>query len=175
MGGGHGTQVAPHADFSPDSSQHGVSGQCITTCLNPHHFWLFRMFQPGLTQAHVDDPCQENKYGHYERTTVEGAGLFNMTVDVYSKTNEDAPGADFSILYEESVEPQLSQVIGPDGTYYKLVKVAGVDGCVQTDVSASTAKAFGGKPGTCAALGYTVPTGTQKIPFCCTVHGFKKP
>ena len=62
-----------------------------------------------------------------------------------------------------------------DTTYYKLVTVAGTPGCVQADVSATTAKAFGGKAGTCPAQGFTVPTGSQKIPFCCTVQGFKKP
>ena len=62
-----------------------------------------------------------------------------------------------------------------DTTYYKLVNVAGTAGCVEANVSASTAKIFGGEAGTCTSHGYTVPTGSRKIPFCCTVQGFKKP
>ena len=38
-----------------------------------------------------------------------------------------------------------------DATYYKLVDVAGVEGCVDTQVSAATAKHFGGKLGDCAS------------------------
>ena len=65
--------------------------------------------------------------------------------------------------------------LAEDNMYYKLVNVAGINGCVEANVSSTTASAFGGKLGNCLSLGYTVPTGTQKIPFCCTVEGFKKP
>jgi len=133
------------------------------------------MFQPGLTPAHVDTPCADNQYGQYNTTVIKGVGPFNMTMDLYVKDKFTESPADLSVLFEEGVEPSTSQVIEADDTYYKLVSVAGVDGCVQTDCSASTAKHFGGKKGTCASLGYTVPTGSQHIPFCCTVHGFKKP
>jgi len=57
-------------------------------------------------------------------------------------------------------------------TFYKMVTVKGVPGCVQADVSSFTAKLFGGKPGTCAGENCTTPTASQKIPGCCTVQGF---
>ena len=64
---------------------------------------------------------------------------------------------------------------GGGGVYHRLVRVGGVDGCVEASVSATTASAFGGTEGRCKGVGYTVPTGSQAIPFCCTVQGFKRP
>ena len=43
----------------------------------------------------------------------------------------------------------IGYVFAEDHMYYKLVDVAGVHGCVEANVSSTTASAFGGKLGTC--------------------------
>ena len=63
-----------------------------------------------------------------------------------------------------------------NSTYHKLVNVAGVDGCVEAgNMCSRVAWMFGASMGSCESLGYTVPTGSQWIPGCWTVKGFKKP
>jgi len=79
------------------------------------------------------------------------------------------PGAEEVASHSHAVLPLLD-----DATYFKLVDVAGVAGCVDTQVSADTANTFGGTLGECKSQGYAISTGDQKIPFCCTVHGWKK-
>ena len=41
----------------------------------------------------------------------------------------------------------LGHALAEDQMYYKLVDVAGINGCVEANVSSTTAGAFGGKLG----------------------------
>ena len=59
--------------------------RCGECCMNPDKYWIYHIFEPGLTEATVDNPCYENGYTEYEKTETHGAMGITMTLDKYKK------------------------------------------------------------------------------------------
>ena len=53
--------------------------------MNPDKYWIYHIFEPGLTEATVDHPCEEFGYTEYEKTETHGAMGITMTLDKYKK------------------------------------------------------------------------------------------
>ena len=59
--------------------------RCGECCMNPDKYWIYHIFEPGLTEAKVDHPCEEFGYTEYEKTETHGAMGITMTLDKYKK------------------------------------------------------------------------------------------
>ena len=59
--------------------------RCGECCLNPDKYWIYHIFEPGLTEAKVDHPCEESGYSEYETTETHGAMGITITLDKYKK------------------------------------------------------------------------------------------
>ena len=59
--------------------------RCGECCMNPDQYWIYHIFEPGLTEATVDHPCEEFGYTEYEKTETHGAMGITMTLDKYKK------------------------------------------------------------------------------------------
>ena len=68
--------------YSVDHIFH-MCGEC---CMDPSNYWLFKLFEPGLTK-HGDSntPCSDLEYTSYVKTDTHGAGPITMTLDMYKK------------------------------------------------------------------------------------------
>ena len=67
--------------YSVDS----IFDRCGECCMNPDKYWIYHIFEPGLTEAEVDHPCDEIGYSEYEKTETHGALGITMTIDKYKK------------------------------------------------------------------------------------------
>ena len=59
--------------------------RCGECCMNPDKYWIYHIFESGLTEADVDHPCEELGYTEYEKTETHGAMGVTMTLDKYKK------------------------------------------------------------------------------------------
>jgi hypothetical protein len=59
--------------------------RCGECCMNPDKYWIYHIFESGLTEAEVDNPCEEFGYTEYEKTETHGAMGITMTLDKYKK------------------------------------------------------------------------------------------
>ena len=59
--------------------------RCGECCMNPDKYWIYHIFESGLTEAEVDHPCEELGYTEYEKTETHGAMGITMTLDKYKK------------------------------------------------------------------------------------------
>ena len=59
--------------------------RCGECCMDPDKYWIYHIFEKGLTQAEVDNPCAELGYTEYEKTETHGAMGVTMTLDKYKK------------------------------------------------------------------------------------------
>ncbi len=59
--------------------------RCGECCMNPDQYWIYHIFESGLTEAEVDHPCYELGYTEYEKTETHGAMGITMTLDKYKK------------------------------------------------------------------------------------------
>ena len=59
--------------------------RCGECCMNPDKYWIYHIFESGLTEATVDNPCEEFGYTVYEKTETHGAMGITMTLDKYKK------------------------------------------------------------------------------------------
>ena len=59
--------------------------RCGECCMDPDKYWIYHIFEPGLTEATVDHPCEELGYSEYETTETHGAIGITMTIDKYKK------------------------------------------------------------------------------------------
>ena len=53
--------------------------------MNPDQYWIYHIFESGLTEADVDHPCYELGFTEYETTETHGAMAITMTLDKYKK------------------------------------------------------------------------------------------
>ena len=58
--------------------------RCGECCLNPNSFWLFKLFESGLTLAN-DKTCSSLGYTIYEVTESHGFPPIKVTIDKYKK------------------------------------------------------------------------------------------
>ena len=59
--------------------------RCGECCMNPDKYWIYHIFESGLTEAEVDNPCEQFGYTEYEKTETHGAMGNTMTLDKYKK------------------------------------------------------------------------------------------
>ena len=59
--------------------------RCGECCMDPDKYWIYHIFESGLTEAEVDHPCEELGYTEYEKTETHGAMGVTMTLDKYKK------------------------------------------------------------------------------------------
>ena len=59
--------------------------RCGECCMNPDKYWIYHIFESGLTEAEVDNPCEQFGYTEYEKTETHGAMGITMTLDKYKK------------------------------------------------------------------------------------------
>ena len=59
--------------------------RCGECCMNPDQYWIYHIFESGLTEAEVDHPCEELGYTEYEKTETHGAMGITMTLDKYKQ------------------------------------------------------------------------------------------
>jgi len=61
---------------------HNMCGEC---CMNPSDFLKYKLFEPGLKKATIDNMCDGLNYTEYKETETHGFGNIKMTVDLYKK------------------------------------------------------------------------------------------
>ena len=54
---------------------HNMCGEC---CMKPSQFWLYKIFEPGLTKATDANPCDGFGYPTYDDTVTHGFGPVKM-------------------------------------------------------------------------------------------------
>ena len=59
--------------------------RCGECCMDPDKYWIYHIFESGLTEAEVEHPCEELGYTEYETTETHGAMGITMTLDKYKK------------------------------------------------------------------------------------------
>ena len=59
--------------------------KCGECCMDPDKYWIYKIFESGLTEADSDHPCEERGYTEYETTETHGAMGITMTLDKYKK------------------------------------------------------------------------------------------
>ena len=59
--------------------------RCGECCMDPDKYWIYHIFESGLTEAEVEHPCAEFGYTEYETTETHGAIFITMTLDKYKK------------------------------------------------------------------------------------------
>ena len=57
---------------------------CGEGCLNPKLFWVYKIFESGLTLAE-DKTCKDLGYSEYEETVTHGVYPLKITIDLYKK------------------------------------------------------------------------------------------
>ena len=59
--------------------------RCGECCLNPKRFWLFKIFESGLTLAENENPCEALGYSSYVETETHGFLALTVSLDKYKK------------------------------------------------------------------------------------------
>ena len=59
--------------------------RCGECCMNPDKYWIYHIFESGLTEAEVPHPCYELGFTEYETTETHGAMGITMVLDKYKK------------------------------------------------------------------------------------------
>jgi len=70
--------------FYSVDTKHDRCGEC---CMKPKLYWFYHLFESGLAQAEVENPCHELGYTEYETTEKHGFLFISSTLDKYKKPN----------------------------------------------------------------------------------------
>jgi len=70
--------------FYSVDTKHDRCGEC---CMKPKLYWLYHLFESGLTKAEDENPCHELGYTEYETTEKHGFLFITSTLDKYKKPN----------------------------------------------------------------------------------------
>ena len=62
--------------------KYDMCGEC---CLSPKKFYLFKVFESGLTLAENANPCETLGYTSYVETESHGFLALKVTLDMYKK------------------------------------------------------------------------------------------
>jgi len=62
--------------------------KCGECCMKPNLYWLYNIFEPGLTKADVNHPCQELGYSEHEITEKHGFLFISIILDKYKKQDQ---------------------------------------------------------------------------------------
>ena len=58
---------------------------CGESCMDPKYFWIYKVFEKGLTKADSNTPCKDLTYTKYFKTETHGVYPITATVDLYDK------------------------------------------------------------------------------------------
>ena len=93
MGGAEPTDPCCHACTAPQvkyysvDKTHGMCGEC---CMDPKHYWIFKIFEPALALDNsTNTPCADRQFTEYQYTPTHGAGPITMTLDLYAPKKEE--------------------------------------------------------------------------------------
>jgi cathepsin X len=64
-----------------------IHDQCGECCMQPKNYFIFKIFEPGLTKATDNSPCGDNNFKTYDTTVTHGFGPVKMTLDLFNRTN----------------------------------------------------------------------------------------
>merc|ERR1712159_134024 len=64
---------------------------CGESCINPLHFWFFKLFEKGLERAETNTPCADRGYSIYLNTPTHGVWPIKATLDLYDPIAEKTP------------------------------------------------------------------------------------
>ena len=73
----------PQEKYYSIDTAHGYCGEC---CMKPEHYWLFKIFEPGLEKADSNSVCADKGYTIYTDTPTHGVPPLTMTLDLYAPT-----------------------------------------------------------------------------------------
>lgn len=75
------TCTEPQEKYYSIDKLHNECGEC---CMDPKHYLIFKIFEPGLTKANDETPCADFRYKNYTGTVTHGFGPVSMTLDLYA-------------------------------------------------------------------------------------------
>ena len=59
-----------------------MCGEC---CMDPKDYWLYKMFEPGLSKDETtNSPCSSRDYTLNDSTVTHGGWKVKMTLDLYN-------------------------------------------------------------------------------------------
>merc|ERR1719246_284213 len=62
-----------------------IFNQCGYNCLEPKYFWIYKIFEFGLTIETTPNPCQAAGYTEFKEHVVHGFWKIKADVDMYIK------------------------------------------------------------------------------------------
>jgi hypothetical protein len=78
-----------HTCTEPQEKYHSVDhmfNNCGEACMDPKHYWIFKIFEPGLEKSETNTPCADRNYTDYKNTPTHGVFPFSLTLDLYAPT-----------------------------------------------------------------------------------------
>ena len=61
-----------------------IHNMCGEACMDPKDYWLYKLFEPGLTKADGSNtPCSDKEFTLYDSTVTHGFLNIKMTLDLY--------------------------------------------------------------------------------------------
>mgnify|MGYP006889572154 CR=1 FL=1 len=67
-----------------------VFNNCGEACMDPKHYWLFKIFEPGLAKDNsTNTPCADRGYHEYRETPTHGVWPISMTLDLYGPDKKE--------------------------------------------------------------------------------------
>jgi hypothetical protein len=113
--------------------------------MDPKEFWLYKIFEPGLTIAN-DTTCGGLGYPTYDSTVTHGFGPVSMTLDLYNPSK--------TVMAQEPLDTC---------TLYKITQGECGQATIDKKYESYAIKFAGLKEGTCSAQGYTEAAGGKSI------------
>ena len=83
-----------------------IFNNCGESCMDPKKFWIYKLFEPGLTLSDTNTPCADRKYTDYKGTPTHGVWPVQATLDMYGPTKEEVVE-----VVEEPVEVEVIEII----------------------------------------------------------------
>ena len=75
---------------------------CGEACMNPSHFWIFKIFEKNLAKDENDSntPCADRKYSVYDSTPTHGIPPITMTLDLYAPDDVVTEASEIEVTEE---------------------------------------------------------------------------
>ena len=96
-------------------------GNCGESCLDPKHYWLYKILEPGLRKdEHSNTPCADRGYTHYKYSPTHSAGPIHAKLDMYDKPKqEEISEVKFEVEDEGDLESLAKGKHGKQAKYGK--------------------------------------------------------
>lgn len=63
---------------------YSIAEFCGESCIKESEYYLYKLFEHGLTKAETNTPCLDNGYAIYNNTVTHGFGPIKCDIDLYS-------------------------------------------------------------------------------------------